>query len=177
LSKNQDARNCVSTKIKEFCLRLLARREHSQKELLNKLLVKGFGRDDILAVIEELALQGWQSDSRYAESYARHRIHKGYGPIAVAYELRQNGVDAVNLEDIVQKTAGSWMDLLEQVYTKKYGHDLLMDRNEWAKRSRFLMQRGFSGTMISALFDHLNIKLQGALQVPFQNHLYHEKND
>ena len=137
----------------------MARREHSQKELLNKLLVKGLAKDDILAVVDELALQGWQSDLRYAESYARHRIQKGYGPFSVAYELRQNGVDAVNLEDIVQKVAGSWMELLEQVYTKKYGHDLLMDRNEWAKRSRFLLHRGFSGAMISALFDQLNIKL------------------
>lgn len=151
--------NCVSKEIKESCLRLLARREHSQKELLNKLLVKGLAKDDILAVIDELAQQGWQSDSRYAESYTRHRIQKGYGPIFIAYELRKNGIDAVNFEDIMQKMADSWMELLEQVYTKKYGHDLLLDRNEWAKRSRFLMQRGFSGTMISALFDHLNIKL------------------
>jgi regulatory protein len=157
--KCRDAKYYVSTEIKESCLRLLARREHSQKELLNKLLVKGFDKDEILAVIEELAGQGWQSDSRYAESYTRHRIQKGYGPLFVAYELRKNGVDAVNLEDIVHKSAGSWMDLLEQVYTKKYGYDSRMDRNEWAKRSRFLMQRGFSGTMISALFDHLNIKL------------------
>ena len=151
--------NCVSREIKESCLRLLARREHSQKELLNKLLVKGLAKDDILAVIDELAQQGWQSDSRYAESYTRHRIQKGYGPIFIAYELRKNGIDAVNFEDIMQKMADSWMELLEQVYIKKYGHDLLLDRNEWAKRSRFLMQRGFSGTMISALFDHLNIKL------------------
>lgn len=151
--------NCVSREIKESCLRLLALREHSQKELLNKLLVKGLAKDDILAVIDELAQQGWQSDSRYAESYTRHRIQKGYGPIFIAYELRKNGIDAVNFEDIMQKMADSWMEILEQVYIKKYGHDLLMDRNEWAKRSRFLMQRGFSGTMISALFDHLNIKL------------------
>jgi len=151
--------NCVSKEIKESCLRLLALREHSQKELLNKLLVKGLAKDDILAVIDELAQQGWQSDSRYAESYTRHRIQKGYGPIFIAYELRKNGIDAVNFEDIMQKMADSWMELLEQVYIKKYGHDLLLDRNEWAKRSRFLMQRGFSGTMISALFDHLNIKL------------------
>jgi len=137
---------------------LLARREHSQKELLNKLLVKGYAKDDILAVIEELAQQGWQNDSRYAESYARHRIQKGYGPIFITYELRKNGVNTVNLEDIVQKAAGSWMDLLELVYTKKYNHDTLLDPGEWARRSRFLMQRGFSGTMISALFDHLNIK-------------------
>jgi regulatory protein len=159
MSENKYAMNCVSREIKESCLRLLARREHSQKELLNKLLVKGLAKDDILAVIDELAQQGWQSDSRYAESYTRHRIQKGYGPIFIAYELRKNGIDAVNFEDIMQKMSDSWMELLEQVYIKKYGHDLLLDRNEWAKRSRFLMQRGFSGTMISALFDHLNIKL------------------
>ena len=159
MSENKYAMNCVSKEIKESCLRLLALREHSQKELLNKLLVKGLAKDDILAVIDELAQQGWQSDSRYAESYTRHRIQKGYGPIFIAYELRKNGIDAVNFEDIMQKMADSWMELLEQVYIKKYGHDLLLDRNEWAKRSRFLMQRGFSGTMISALFDHLNIKL------------------
>ena len=159
MSDNQDATIRIAAEIKESCLRLLALREHSQKELLNKLLAKGWVKDDILAVIDELALQGWQSDTRYAESYARHRIHKGYGPIWIAYELRKNGVDAVNLEDIVRQTAGSWMDLLEQVYSKKYGHDSVIDRNEWAKRSRFLVQRGFSGTMISALFDHLNIKL------------------
>ena len=159
MSENQDAITRVSKEIKESCLRLLARREHSQKELLNKLLFKGFDKDEILDVIEELALQGWQSDSRYAESYARHRIQKGYGPLSIAYELRQNGVDEVDLEEIVQKTAGSWMELLEQVYTKKYNRDTFLDRNEWAKRCRFLMQRGFSGTMISALFVHLNIKL------------------
>lgn len=156
--KCKDAKYCVSTEIKEICLRLLARREHSQKELLNKLLIKGFGKDEISAVIEELALQGWQSDSRYAESYARHRIQKGYGPVSVIYELRQNGVDVVNLEDIVQKTSGSWMELLEQVYTKKYGHATLMDHNEWAKRNRFLLHRGFPGVMVNALFKHLNIK-------------------
>ena len=144
MNENQDATNCVSTQIKESCLRLLARREHSQKELLNKLLIKGFDKDDILAVIEELALQGWQNDLRYAESYARHRIQKGYGPVSVTYELRQNGVDAVNLEDIVQKTAGSWMDLLEQVYIKKYGHDSFLDRKEWAKRSSFFNAARFS---------------------------------
>ena len=158
MSEDQKAISSDLKQIKESGLRLLARREHSQKELLNKLLLRGFGKDEILAVIDEFALQGWQSDSRYAESYARSRIQKGYGPAWISYELKKNGIEAVDLEDIVCKTAGSWLELLEQVYTKKYGHDLRIDRNEWAKRSRFLMQRGFSGTMISALFDHLTIK-------------------
>ncbi|MFA6051249.1 MAG: regulatory protein RecX [Methylobacter sp.] len=152
--------NEVAKEIKDVCLRLLARREHSQKELLNKLALRGFDRDDALAVIAELTQQGWQNDLRYAESYARHRIQKGYGPVRVAYELRQNGIAAFDLEDCAREEAGGWMELLEQVYTRKYVHDPVLARSEWAKRSRFLMHRGFSGEMISALFDHLAIKLE-----------------
>ncbi|MEY3881028.1 MAG: hypothetical protein RIQ94_1824 [Pseudomonadota bacterium] len=135
MNEKSEGYNSRAVEIKQFCIRLLAAREHSQKELLTKSLAKGFDKDHILAVIEDITRQGWQSNSRYAESYARYRIQKGYG------------------------TAGSWMDLLEQVYIKKYGSDSMLDRKEWAKRSRFLVHRGFSGAMISSLLDHLNIKL------------------
>jgi len=148
----------VAKEIEGVCLRLLARREHSRQELLAKLALRGFDRDDALPVIDELAEHGWQDDLRYAESYARFRIQKGYGPIRVSYELKQNGIAAFDLDGIVQEEAGSWMALLEQVYSKKYSHDTVLERNEWAKRSRFLLHRGFSGAMISALFDELNIR-------------------
>jgi regulatory protein len=144
--------------IKETCLRWLARREHSQKELFTKCVAKGFAQEDILPIIDELARQGWQDDNRYAESYARHRIQKGYGPVAVLYELKQNGVGTVNLDDAVQSVAGSWLDLLEQVYHKKYTRDIPLSRQEWAKRSRFLLQRGFTPDLINALRVHLSIK-------------------
>ena len=122
-------------------------------------MAKGCEKDQVMTTLEELALEGWQSDLRYAECYSRYRIQKGYGPIWINYELKKNGINGFNLDDVVLKTVGSWMDLLESIYTKKYGSDSFLNRNEWAKRSRFLMQRGFSGTMISALFDHLDIKL------------------
>jgi len=109
----------VAKEIEGVCLRLLARREHSRQELLAKLALRGFDRDDALPVIDELAEHGWQDDLRYAESYARFRIQKGYGPIRVSYELKQNGIAAFDLEGIVQEEAGSWMALLEQVYSKK----------------------------------------------------------
>lgn len=148
----------LADQIKEICRRLLTQREHSQKELLDKLALRGFDRDNVQPVIDELAEQGWQDDLRYAENYARFRIRKGYGPIRVGYELKQNGIAVFDLESIVKEEAGSWMALLEQVYSKKYLHDTALDRNEWAKRSRFLLHRGFSGAMISALFDELDIR-------------------
>ena len=145
--------------IKDAALRLLARREHSRKELLNKLTLKGYGKDAVVAVLDELARQGWQDDQRYADSYARSRIQKGYGPVRIDYELRKNGIESLNLDEIVQQVAGSWMDVLERVYSRKFKQDRAIGHHEWAKRSRFLVQRGFSGEMISALLHHLNISL------------------
>ena len=144
--------------IKQLCFKFLANREHSKKDLLNKLLAKGFEHDICLQVIDDFAYEGWQSDLRFAESYVRYRIQKGYGPVYINYELKKQGINQFDLEPIVISTVSSWLELAEKVYLKKYDDQVCLDRNEWAKRSRFLMQRGFSSTIISTLFDHLNIK-------------------
>jgi len=140
-------------------LRLLTGREHSRKELLQKLAVKGFAKESIEPILEELSAENWQSDARYAESYARSRILKGYGPTFIAYELRQHGIDLgktplFDLEALAESVAGGWMALLQQIYSKKYGNDPIPNRNEWAKRSRFLLQRGFTNAMIADLLKN-----------------------
>ncbi|WP_305908948.1 regulatory protein RecX [Methylomarinum sp. Ch1-1] len=146
--------------IKDICLRLLARREHSQKELQDKLVLRGFDRISSQEVIAELAEQGWQSDDRYAESYARQRIEKGCGPVRIAHELKLRGGGDADLDAIVTELAGSWMEALQRVYLGKYANDKRMPAKEWLKRSRFLQQRGFSGDMIKALFVQLDISLE-----------------
>lgn len=151
----------ADAKIRSECLRLLAGHEHSRKELLQKLSVKGFAKERIEPVLDELAETGWQSDTRYAESYARSRILKGYGPTYIAYELRQNGIDLGNipsfdLEALAESVAGGWQALSQQVYSKKYGNSPIPNRNEWAKRSRFLQQRGFTHAMIADLLKNIS---------------------
>jgi len=149
----------ADAKIRAECLRLLTGREHSRKELLQKLAVKGFAKESIEPILEELSAENWQSDARYAESYARSRILKGYGPTFIAYELRQHGIDLgktplFDLEALAESVAGGWMALLQQIYSKKYGNDPIPNRNEWAKRSRFLLQRGFTNAMIADLLKN-----------------------
>jgi regulatory protein len=137
----------------------LTRREHSRKELLDKMALRGFDRQMAEAVIAELAEQGWQSDSRYAQSYARDRINKGYGPIRIAYEVKQRGGTAIDLDGLVAEIAGGWDEVLERVYQRKYDDEKRLSASDWQKRSRFLQQRGFSGEQIRNLFAQLQIKL------------------
>lgn len=142
--------NSIAHDIKNHCLRLLARREHSQKELLTKLMQKGFSPSDIQPVLAELAENNWQSDARFAENYARARLRKGYGTTAIRYELTQKGIDvaATNLNDVLLTVADNWLDLLTKTYCKKYGEIEPITRQDWAKRTQFLLRRGFSSSQI-----------------------------
>ncbi len=147
--------------IKDVCLRLLTRREHSQKELCDKLVQRGFDRSSCEAVVADLAEHGWQSDQRYTESYARQRVRKGYGPLRITYELKQRGGCLIDLDDIAaEEASGSWLEILERVYLSRYADEKRLPAGEWLKRSRFLQQRGFSGDLIKALFMQLNIRLE-----------------
>ena len=149
--------------IRDICVRLLSRREHSQQELLDKLAIKGFDRAETQLIVDDLAAQGWQSNQRFAESYSRYRIKKGYGPIKIICELQQRGIEDCDLDGVVTDIADGWGEILEQVYVKKYPDDKALTNKalthkEWLKRNRFLQQRGFSGEMIKTLFKDLNIK-------------------
>lgn len=149
----------LQKEIKVICLRLLAGRDHSQQELIAKLAMKGFDRIESQLIIDDLAAKGCQSDNRFAESYARSRIRKGFGPIKISYELQQRGIEFCDLNAVVMELADGWFHILERVYEKKYSNDSLLMDTEWLKRSRFLQQRGFSGDMIEKLFLNLNISL------------------
>ncbi|WGS84839.1 regulatory protein RecX [Methylomonas sp. UP202] len=148
-------------RIEAICVRLLARREHSRRELLDKLAMRGFERDEVAAVIDDLSRQNWQNDARYAECYIRERIAKGYGPLRIAYELQQRGVVGAEL-DAQAEEQGGWLNLALNVYAGKYGDETSLPPNEWAKRSRFLQQRGFSGETIKRVFVVLKIKMRSS---------------
>ncbi len=140
-------------------MRLLARREHSRRELLDKLALRGFERSEVEPVIADMAEQNWQNDERFAECYVRQRIANGYGPMRIAYELQQRGISDVDLNLQAEEQVGGWQNLALDVYLGKYDDEKSLTANEWLKRSRFLQQRGFSGDMIKRVMAELKIKL------------------
>ena len=137
---------------------MLARREHSRRELLDKLALRGFERSEVQPIIDELVEQNWQNDARYAECFVRERIAKGYGPIRIVYELQQRGIKDID-PDAQAEEQGGWQQLALEVYLRKYGDGRSLTPSEWLKRSRFLQQRGFGGEMIKRVFAELKIKL------------------
>jgi regulatory protein len=139
--------------IKKDCLRLLTRREHSRKEIEQKLSTKGYLRSQFTAVLDELTRQSWQDNARYAESYINMRSQKGFGPVKIAYELRQQGVDKAEIDALIQAKTDIWATSLQQLYAKKFSDPAIKDHTERSKRIRFLSQRGFPSGMISDVLE------------------------
>jgi regulatory protein len=78
--------------------RALARREHSQRSLLERLQRAGVSANDAEAVVGELGQSGLVDDARFAQERARVLAERGKGDAAIVFELERAGVDAAGIE-------------------------------------------------------------------------------
>jgi|TARA_B110000211_G_scaffold229525_1_gene287416 regulatory protein len=131
---------------------LLARREHSAHELRQKLEKREFDSDEIELALGVLQKNNLQSDTRFTESYVNHRINAGLGPVKIAHELRQRGVDSVLVDEHMSTLPNDWNELLERQRIKKYGYEIPTDYAQKIKQARFLQNRGFSPESVMRLF-------------------------
>ena len=78
-----DEPKAIRLKIMDF----LSRREHSAKEIFQKMSPRVESKDMLLDSIDELLQDGLLSDERFAESYLQSRKIRGYGPVRIRNEL------------------------------------------------------------------------------------------
>ena len=138
--------------VRNVALNLLARREHSQYELQQKLSQRSHSSDVVEIVIERLQQEDLLSDTRYSESYARVRANKGYGPLRIRQELRERGVAKETVAEVLDDITENWLEILQRAHDKKFNSAQLGDATERAKRIRFLQQRGFELDLINQFF-------------------------
>ena len=130
---------------------LLARREHSQLELKQKLLKKDFDEQVINEVLHKLIELGYQSDERYTSVCLRSRANKGYGPNYIRNYLNQRGISIILINESFYDCQVDWFECIERVWHKKF-NSMPQDLKEQAKQQNFLYYRGFDTEIISQLF-------------------------
>lgn len=132
-------------------MNILARREHSRKEVRDKLLKKFDPGTELLdAVLDKLVADDLLSDQRFSEAFVRWRVGKGQGPVRIRMELRERGVDG---DAALRESGVDWFALVVEVAHKRFGASPAIDPKQRAKRMRFLQYRGFSGEQIRAALN------------------------
>ena len=143
----------INVDIRRAAMDLLARREHSKRELFYKLR-RRFPSKTILIEdeVETLNQEGLQSDSRLAEAVLRSRANRGQGPIKIRSELKTKGVNDEDINAAFSDCGIDWYEQVTNVASKRFGEQAPENVKERAKRSRFLQQRGFSFEEIATLY-------------------------
>jgi regulatory protein len=134
---------------KAQALRLLARREHSARELARKLTERGVDAGQAEDAVAYAAREGWQSELRYAEMLLRSRISRGYGPMRIEADLKVAGVPEDLIQSVLEGAAVDWRTLAAGIQAKRF-RSLPKSPTERARQYRYLQGRGFDGSQIQA---------------------------
>jgi regulatory protein len=121
--------------------RALARREHSQRSLRERLQRAGVAEDDAEAVVEELRQAGLVDDGRFAEERARVLAERGKGDEAIRFELGRAGIDTAEIE--------AALGGLEPERDRAAA--LVARRGATPETARLLAGRGFDEEVVTAL--------------------------
>ena len=142
--------------VRERAVRLLARREHGKKELQQKLLQRELPEDLVISVVDKLAEEGLQCDARFAESYTRMRVARGYGANKVRADLQTRRLDQSVIEEAVRSREVHWGSVALAALEKKFSTVIATDQKSIAKMQRYLYQRGFDMADIKAAITELS---------------------
>jgi len=104
--------------------------------------------NEIETVLDELAARGWQDDRKFCEAFIRYRVLKGQGPQKIIHELKNKAVASEIISEEMQMYDAQWLQLCENVATKKYGSAKINSIEDRAKRFRFLSTRGFPSEIV-----------------------------
>lgn len=126
----------------EKALGLLARREHSARELRGKLSRRGFDADESAATLERLRGKDFQNDGRFGEMLVRSRIAAGYGPRWILAELKTHGITEAQARGLIDAADPDWVEVVRGQLRRRYGRPAASPA-ERTKRANFLLRRGF----------------------------------
>lgn len=86
-------------KVKSYLLKLLARRDHSRRELLNKASRKEYPREVILSALDELDQKGYLNEDSFAEKFIADKYNLNqWGPAKIRAHLIKKGVSKAVIE-------------------------------------------------------------------------------
>lgn len=134
-------------------LSLLARRQHSVKELERKLLDKGYSPEEVDPALAQFLDAGYLNDAEYARMMVRY--YSGKGRNFLRFKLTREGVEREIIENVLPEDELEFARAFE-VAEKKWSSLRGEERSRKEKLYRFLASRGFSGEVIQKAFTRLS---------------------
>ena len=124
----------------ERAIRLLAVREHTEKEIRQKLSAKGYSAEEIDSAVSKLIAERSLSEERFADSYIRSRLRKSpEGKSILRMRLKEKGTPS-DVADSALSAAWERGDYLKPL--SRYYSTLVRRKGEEGARA-VLLRKGF----------------------------------
>ena len=147
--------------IREQAWRFLARRMHSEKELRDKLLNKGFEKNTIKKLIEELRDKKYLNDDTFTRQVISDEIDlKKSGPLLIKNKLLKKGVEISLVGSILDDRYPEELQYTNCEYPAKKKLKLLTNKDETSaknKLSSYLTQKRFTWDIINRVISEIEI--------------------
>lgn len=141
-------------------LRLLSYRDHSEKELINKLVQKGHKRDYAEKACESLINYGYINDERYAQSLAESLIErKGMSIRGVKNELFHKGISREIADNVVESLDFNSVLRIIDLINTKYSR-CLYDEKGMKRMIASLQRLGYKWSDINSALRQIEIETE-----------------
>ena len=131
----------MADNLRARALKLLARREHTRRELARKLAADADDPSAIERLLDELETRGWLSEARVAEQMI-HTRRRRFGTRRIERDLRGKGVSEEAVAAALPQLREGELEAALGVWRRKFGK-LPTGPAERARQIRFLQGRGF----------------------------------
>ncbi|ADO47301.1 recombination regulator RecX [[Enterobacter] lignolyticus] len=162
MTDSSSPRRSAYARLLDRAIRILAMRDHSEKELRRKLAAPVMGKngpeameatpEDIDSVIQWCFESRYLDDARFTRLFIASRSRKGYGPARIRQELNQKGIARQEIEQAMYECETDWQALAREQAERKFGTPLPTVFAQKVKVQRFLLNRGYLMEDIQALF-------------------------
>lgn len=130
-------------------MNLLARRDHSERELRQKLRRREFSSEEIERALEKARTQNWMADpEKLAERWAEQLHRKSKGIHYINSSLSEKGLPPVARDESLE------LEKALKLIKNKYSDFSNFSREEKAKAARFLASRGFDSTTVRKVMHY-----------------------
>lgn len=148
------------SKAKNYALNLLSYRQRSEKEILKKMIDKGYENNIIDSTINFLKENKFLNDREFTKSFIRDRVNiRKLGRNRIKMELYKKGVDKELINEALEKEIEYDLEYetAKELALKKisttYKKD---DKNaQYRKLYGFLQRKGYSNDIISRILKEI----------------------
>lgn len=140
-------------KAKEKAFRLLSIRDHSEKELYDKL-IKDYDEHTSAAIVSKFCELGLLDDDEFARIYFEQLINKGKSLKEVRFKLLQKGISRERIDELISSSSVNEEERVRKLIETKYSSKLSRENGEKTVYDS-LVRRGFSPSVIRSVLEEV----------------------